>query len=94
MKLLSANALADARTKIDSLPSLVDAVAKLPGIMRDLPAAPVIMGAASRMVADAIAHELTRRGPSPGFLSVAQAAGLDDLTANQLHEQLVAELGR
>ncbi len=89
-----AAAMADARTKIDSLPSLMDAIGKLPAALRDLPPAPVIIGAASRMVADAVGKELQRRGPSAGFMAAAAASGLDEPSALRLHDELVMELGR
>jgi hypothetical protein len=91
---MSAGALADARSKIDSLPAIVEALGKLPAALRDLPPAPVILGAASRMVADAIAKELTHRGPSPGFLAACSAAGVDDARAHVLFDELVLQVCR
>jgi hypothetical protein len=86
--------ISSARGVMDSLPAIVDALRGVPQMIRDLPPAPIIAGAASRMVADALSKELLRRGPSAGFLAATAAAGLDDAVALQLHEQLVMELGR
>jgi hypothetical protein len=76
----------------DSLPGIVDALGKLPATLHAMPPAPVVIGALTRVVADAIAGELRRRGPSTRFADLCEARGLDPAVAAELFETLVDDV--
>lgn len=84
--------LAEMRGTFDSLPGIVDALGKLPAALRAMPPAPVVIGALTRVAADAIAGELRRRGPSARLVDLCAAHGLDESVAAELYETLVDEV--
>jgi hypothetical protein len=89
---LNGDALAEARAKIESLPGIVDALAKVPAIVRAMPPAPVIVGAVSRMIAGALCAEIEHRGPSTRFTELCASHGLDAAAATEIFGTLVDEV--
>lgn len=53
--------------------------------LNTLPPAPVILGAVSRKVQQAICDEVKRRGPSARYLALMAERGFDEEFARKLH---------
>jgi hypothetical protein len=80
------------RSGWDTLPGIVDALGKLPAILSAMPAAPVVIGAVTRIAADAIAGELRRRGPSARLVDLCAAHGLDETVATEIYGVMVDDV--
>lgn len=50
-----------------------------------LPPAPVVVGAATRLLQRAICEEVARRGPSAKYMQLMREAGYDDDFSARLH---------
>ncbi len=88
----SAESLAGTKGAMEALPAIMDALGRIPATLRAMPPAPVILGAASRVIATAIGNELEARGPSARFMAVCAGAGIDETAALALHSAIVDEI--
>jgi hypothetical protein len=56
--------------------------------LRDLPPAPVVVGAISRLAQRAIVAEVAARGPSQRYLALMGERGFDEVFSRELHRAI------